>query len=65
MSATWYMRSADDQPHRAHPVLPRQSACGLWLAGAKEITEAQIIVFLGGKHCPQCAGIGRVPGVAA
>lgn len=60
---SWYMRSAEDRPHQAHEYLPGQSVCGLPLVGAKEVTEAQIVVHLGNKRCPSCLGIGR-PGRA-
>jgi hypothetical protein len=60
-----YMRSVEDQPHRQNPDRPARTICGLSLVGAKEVTETQVRVFLGGKICSSCLGIGRARGAAA
>jgi hypothetical protein len=53
MAERLYIRSPNDLPHTPDDDT-NVSKCGEWLAGAKEITEAQAQKFLGNARCPAC-----------
>lgn len=49
-----YIRWPSDDPHKLSDIRPEQAKCGVPLAGAKEITEAQALVHLQDRRCPAC-----------
>lgn len=51
---TLYLRSPGDMPHLQDPARPAQSRCRLPLTGARAITEAQALVWLGDARCSVC-----------
>jgi hypothetical protein len=53
MSERLYIRHPNDLPHTPDDDLS-VTKCGIWLAGAKEITEAQALVFCKNARCPKC-----------
>jgi hypothetical protein len=48
-----YIRSVSDLPHKADDD-PYTAACGVSLVGAKKITDAQALKFLGDERCGGC-----------
>lgn len=51
---TLHIRSADDNPHAMDPETPGLSKCGEILLNAREITEAQAIIWLNDRRCSGC-----------
>lgn len=49
-----YIRTPNDPPHARHAKEPGIARCGQPLGLAKEITEAQALVFLNNRRCGRC-----------
>lgn len=54
MGERLFIRSLIDPPHRRNPKAPLVARCGVSLFTAKEITEAQALVYLKGRRCKTC-----------
>jgi hypothetical protein len=55
-----WMANADDDPHAADRELLGRTKCNQPLSGMTKVTEAQVMAFLDGRHCPRCfVGKGR------
>lgn len=49
-----YIRTPADLPHTPSADDPELARCGVLLIGAKEVTEEQVLAFLGDKRCAEC-----------
>lgn len=58
---TFFMRYPDDNVHIQCAPQPSQTLCGLPLAGAKEVTEAQVVVHKKNARCATCRYIDNRP----
>lgn len=49
-----FVRHIGDPPHLQNPDRPAQTICRKPLLGAKQITAAQALVWLGDQRCTVC-----------
>lgn len=51
---TLYIRTPTDDPHSMSAEFPGFAECGATLIDAKEVTEAQALIWLGNRRCHVC-----------
>lgn len=49
-----YIRTAGDDPHARSTNEPRETVCGLQMAGMQQVTEPQALVWLQDRRCSRC-----------